>query len=132
MAMVSVARVTAHAIVQLFFSGSSFLGCRLCDWFTSRRAGSVVCCRFAWRHLLGSFRLVEERTRELIKIGETALNEIELTMKEQTGIVEVTFIQKADEKSNRQTSYATVFLILQYSVTGASTIGAVYAGSLMN
>jgi hypothetical protein len=61
------------------------------------------------------FQRIEQRTRELIRLGEAALRQIESAMASETGMSQIMFVQSADQKTSRFTSYAVALRILHIS-----------------
>lgn len=73
------------------------------------------------------FQRVEQRTRELIRLGEAALHEIEAMMAEQLGLTCITLVQRADKKSNRFTSYGVALRVLHVATLFFFLLGFAYA-----
>jgi hypothetical protein len=77
--------------------------------------------------LSACFQRIESRTRELIKLGETAVNEIEYIMENQFELPSVKLVQRAEELRSSFTSYGSVIRDLHQSTLIIFAIGFIYA-----
>lgn len=73
------------------------------------------------------FHRIEIRTQELVKLGEAAISRIESVMREQTGIGEIAFVDRAEHKSRSFVSYGFVISALHYSTLVFFMFGTLYA-----
>jgi hypothetical protein len=73
------------------------------------------------------FQRIEARTRQLIKLGEQSMNEVETIMKYQFELSNIMLVQRAEEQRSRFTSYRTVIRDLHWSTLIIFAIGFLYA-----
>lgn len=74
-----------------------------------------------------SFHRVEVRTRDLVKLGEAALDQLEAKMVNVTGIEELMFTSRANCRSKGFTSYGWGIRALHFSTTAFFLSGLLYA-----
>jgi hypothetical protein len=73
------------------------------------------------------FRRIETRTRDLIKIGEEAIAEIETIMNSQFRVSSIELVRRASDRRRRFAPYAFVILVLHYATLVVFAIGLMYA-----
>lgn len=74
-----------------------------------------------------AFQQIEQRTRELIKLSEATLQEIENAMQADTTLSSVRLVARAEVPSRPRTSYFSVIRVLHWSTLGSFLLGLAYA-----